>query len=75
MPGEREYSPHARRRMRERHISEADVEAALRRKRGDPLPGDKGRTVVYGYAPGQRILKIVLQQDGHSVHSVMALDE
>lgn len=71
----REYSTHARSRMRERNISEADVEAALRRRRGDPRPGDKGRTVVYGYAPGQRILKVVLQPDGHSVHTVMAIGE
>jgi uncharacterized protein DUF4258 len=71
----REYSPHARKRMRERRISEDDVETALRRKSGEPQPGDKGRTVVYGYAPGQRILKIVLQPDGQSVHTVMAVDE
>lgn len=75
MPPAREYSPHARRRMQERKISEADVEAALKRTSGDPRPGDKGRTVVYGYAPGQRILKIVLQPDGRSVHSVMAVGE
>jgi hypothetical protein len=75
VPPMREYSPHARRRMQERNISKADVEAALRRKSGEPRPGDKGRTVVYGYAPGQRILKIVLQPDGHSVHSVMAIGE
>jgi Domain of unknown function (DUF4258) len=75
MPPAREYSPHARIRMQERKISEADVEAALKRMSGDPRPGDKGRTVVYGYAPGQRILKIVLQPDGHSVHTVMAVGE
>jgi hypothetical protein len=75
MAQEREYSTHARNRMRERNITEDDVEAALNRKSGDPQPGDKGRTVVYGYAPGQRILKIVLQPDGHSVHTVMAVGE
>jgi Domain of unknown function (DUF4258) len=70
----REYSDHARKRMRGRKISEAEVEAALRRPR-DRGPGDKGRTVVYGYAPGQRILKIVLEPDGETVHSVMAVGE
>ena len=71
----REYSPHARKRMQERNISEDDVEAALKRPSGDPRPGDKGRTLIYGYAPRQRILKIVLQPDGQSVHSVMAVGE
>jgi hypothetical protein len=70
----RQYSPHARRRMRERKITEADVDAALRRPTGNPRPGDKGRTVAYGYAPGGRILKIVLEADG-TVHSVMAVNE
>jgi hypothetical protein len=71
----RDYLPHARKRMRERKISETDVEAALKRRSGDPRPGDKGRTVVYGYAPGQRILKIVLEPDGQTVRSVMAVGE
>lgn len=71
----RDYNPHARKRMAERDITEADVEAALKRSSGRPLPGDKGRTVVYGYAPGQRILKIVLESDGQTVHSVMAVGE
>jgi hypothetical protein len=71
----RDYNPHARKRMRERKISEADVEAALKRRSGNPRPGDKDRTVVYGYAPGQRILKIVLESDGQTVRSVMAVGE
>ena len=70
----RDYNPHARKRMRERKIAETEVEAALKRRSGRPLPGDKGRTVVYGYA-GQRILKIVLEPDGQTVHSVMAVGE
>lgn len=71
----REYTPHARKRMRERNISETDVEDALKRKSGDPRPGDKGRTVVYGYASGRRILKIVLEPDGETVHSVMETEQ
>lgn len=71
----RSYTTHARRRMRERNISETDVEAALNRRSGKPVPGDNGRTAVYGYAPGGRILKVVLQADGTTVHTVMAVDE
>lgn len=71
----RYYHPHAEKRMRERNITKTDVEIALTRQSGQPRPGDKGRTVVYGYAPGQRILKIVLEADGRSVRSVMAVGE
>lgn len=61
--------------MAQRNITEADVDAALRRRRGQPVPGDNGNTVVFGYAPGQRILKVVLAADGKTVVSVMALGE
>lgn len=70
-----EYSDHARKRMSQRHISEADVEAALKRQSGQPRPGDNGRVVVFGYAPGQRILKIVLSADEKTVISVMPVSE
>jgi hypothetical protein len=46
----------------------------LRGLAGPPV-GVVPAAVVYGYAPGQRILKIVLQPDGHSVHTVMAVGE
>jgi len=66
-----EYSDHARRRMAERHITEEDVESALNRRTGLPAPGDNGRLVVFGYASGQRILKVVLTADEQVVVSVM----
>lgn len=65
------YSTHARQRMTERGITEADVEAALRRRIGQPQPGDNGRVVVIGYGSGQRILKVVLTADEQVVVSVM----
>ncbi len=70
-----EYSDHARRRMVQRKITESDVEAALRRKVREPEAGDNGNKVVFGYAPGQRILKVVLTADGQTVVSVMAVGE
>lgn len=70
-----EYSDHARRRMAQRNITEADVEAALSRTTGPPAAGDNGRVVVFGYAPGQRILKIVRTADKQTVVSVMAVGE
>lgn len=70
-----EYSDHARRRMARRRITEADVTAALRRKMRQPAPGDNGNMVVFGYAPNQRILKVVLSPDMKTVVSVMARGE
>lgn len=70
-----EYSNHATKRMAERGITEADVEAALNHPTGPPVPGDNGRVVVFGYAPGQRILKIVRTPDKEVVVSVMAVGE
>jgi hypothetical protein len=70
-----EYSDHARARMAERHITEADVESALSHSSGRPVAGDNGRLVVFGYAPGQRILKVVLSADGQTVVSVMQVRE
>lgn len=67
------YSTHARQRMAERGISEADVESALRHRTGPPRPGDNGRIVVIGYASGQRTLKVVLSADEQVVVSVMAI--
>jgi hypothetical protein len=68
-----EYSQHAKKRMRQRKISETEVGAALRHRSGYPQPGDKGRTLHYGYA-GSRKLGIVLEPDG-TVHTVWDVDE
>ncbi len=67
------YSNHARQRMAERQISESDVENALAHATGDPVPGDTDRIVVFGYASGHRILKVVLSGDRQTVVSVMAV--
>jgi hypothetical protein len=66
---------HAKRRMRERNISEQEVMSALRHRTGPPRPGDNGRVVVFGYGRGSRILKIVLTPDEQEIVSVMALGE
>ncbi len=47
--------------MAERGITEADVETALRRPLGDPLPGEPGTVVIEGHAPGGRILKVCVR--------------
>ena len=69
------FWPHARKRMKERKITEDEVLAALKRRSGDPRPGDNGRIVVFGYGHGSRILKIVLTADEQEIVSVMALGE
>jgi hypothetical protein len=66
-----EYSDHALQRMAERHITPDEVESALRHATGPPTPGDNGNLVVFGYAPGQRILKIVLSADKKTLVSAM----
>ena len=53
------YTRHARDRMRERGITEADVEAAVNRPIGDPDAGNLGSIVTTGQAPGGRRLKVV----------------
>ena len=69
------FSPHARKRMEERKITEDEVLSALRRRTGPPRPGDNGRLVVFGYGRGSRILKIVLTADEQVIVSVMAQGE
>jgi hypothetical protein len=59
-----EYTDHARDQMAEREISKEDVEMALKRTLGSPLPGDDGATVHSGYATKSRVLKVVLTPDG-----------
>jgi hypothetical protein len=53
-----EFSDHARKKMAERGITEEDVEAALRRRIGDPEPGQPGTIWIRGYAAGSRILRV-----------------
>jgi hypothetical protein len=68
-------SPHARKRMMQRQITEADIRSALRRRYGQPRPGDNGRIVVLGYASGRRILRVVLTADSEEIVSVMWLGD
>lgn len=70
-----EFSGHARKRMSERQITEDEVVRALNHRTGPPQPGDNGRVVVFGYAGGSRILKVVLTPDEQCVVSVMARGE
>jgi hypothetical protein len=70
-----DLSDHARRRMSARHITEAHIDAALRRRTGSPQPGDGGNIVVFGYGEGTRILKVVLTPDHQVVVSVMWRDD
>jgi len=72
MPG---LSDHARRRMAERRITQANIDAALRRTTGPPRPGDSGNIVVFGYGEAGRILKVVLTSDRQVVVSVMWVED
>lgn len=52
--------------MAKRAITEADVESALRRRVGNPSPGEPGTIWLRGHAAGSRILKVCVrayQQD------------
>jgi hypothetical protein len=60
------YSKHARERMAEREVTEADVEAALAHPIGAPGPGEPGTVWIRGYAVGGRILKVCVRADDHS---------
>jgi len=68
------YSAHARKRMKERKITEDEVTTALNRQSGPPAPGDNGNIVRFGHC-GSRILKIVLSADEQTVISVMPVGE
>jgi hypothetical protein len=57
------YSSHARTRMRQRNITEEDVETALRRPIGPPRPGQLGSLWIWGYDAGGRILKVCCPTD------------
>jgi hypothetical protein len=58
---ELEFTNHARKQMAMRHITDADVEAALRRPSGPPTPGEPGTIWKWGIAAGGRILKVCVR--------------
>lgn len=60
----RDYSGHAQRRMAQRGITKEDVEFALSRTVGGPLPGDNGNVVHCGIGTKGRRLRVVLASDG-----------
>ena len=68
-------SKHARDQMAERHITDEDVEMALRRKRGNPRIGSNGAIQVFGYATQGRILKVVLTPDRETIITLAWPDE
>lgn len=49
---------HAMQRLQERRITTADLESALTRRIGTPMPGEPGTVWIRGYAAGGRILKV-----------------
>ncbi len=67
------YNAHARRRMRERHVSVADVEQALGSPVGKPQPGNRpGNLVVTGFnVRGMPLRVVVSTTDLSHVKSVL----
>lgn len=47
--------------MEQRGVFEKEVERALARRIGEPLPGKGGTIWIRGHAPGGRILKILVR--------------
>jgi Domain of unknown function (DUF4258) len=70
-----EWSDHARDRMEERDVTDEDVAQALKRRSGQPRPGNNGNIVVLGYGRRGRILRVVLTPDQQVIVSVMWLDD
>lgn len=68
-------STHAKDQMAERKITDADIQSALNRTRGQPRVGSNGAIVVLGYATGGRILKIVLTPDRETIITLAWPDE
>ncbi len=60
-----QYLPHARKRMRQRSISEAEVEACLQNH--DILYQDKKGNPKYDAYVGNRRIKVVVQKENPSV--------
>jgi len=70
-----DYTEHARDQMALRKITDSDVESALRRRSGQPTVGNNGKLVVFGYAVGGRILKLVLTPDQKIIVTLAWPDE
>lgn len=70
-----DLSKHARDRMAERGITDADVRSALNRRSGQPRIGSNGAIVVFGYASGGRILKLVLTPNQEEIITLAWPDE
>jgi hypothetical protein len=68
-------SRHAEDQIAARRITEADVRSALNRRSGQPRVGNNGKIVVFGYATGGRILKIVLTPDQVEIVTLAWPDE
>jgi dienelactone hydrolase len=68
-------SKHARDRMAERGITDADVRSALNRRSGQPRVGSNGTIAVLGYASGGRILKLVLTPNQEEIITLAWPDE
>lgn len=56
-----EYSPHSRKRMRQRRVSEAEVEACL--ENHEILYKDKKGNPKYSKHIGERYIKVVVDKD------------
>lgn len=68
-------SQHARDQMAARTVTEEQVYRALNRPSGQPRVGSNGKIVVFGYADGSRILKVVLTPDRVEIITVAWPDE
>ena len=60
------YTDHARRRMAERGITEDDVRWALRRRIGDPEPGQPGTVWIRGHGSSDRVLRVCVETADHT---------
>lgn len=60
------YSVHALEQMEARGITRHDVETALNRPIGNPLPGQPGSIWIRGHSAGGRILKVCVRMDDKS---------
>ena len=67
-------SRHAKDRMAT-GITDADIQSALNRRSGEPRVGNNGNIVVFGYATGGRILKVVLTPDQETIVTLAWPDE
>lgn len=59
----RRFRAHARARMKQRRISQEDVESALNRPTGRVIPGQLGSKWVFGYDTSGRIIKVCVSTD------------